>query len=1157
MLGVKYLYLLMKRSVDLGPSTDVEEGLEVSLERKTAFRRLYCLRYLNEYIPITINQEFFDKYPNIKGFHDYINCTLHNFSAIAKEEFTLSGKRASLWPGPGNRWAKNLTLVGFSDSEAAAIVQDAVNFGKAGSSSITWFNFFRPEQPREKSQGTRRVQEMYELRVSSTHVRAFHVAAGKSEDAQCWQRLKFESVPVTPSPDEANFEKKSRVDDAENEDLHEIALREAKKIIVDSEWYSKRVIDLDLLQSVSVSKTSEIDTFFDAKFCELIQLQKRVGQGRCHILEAGSMVFYSFPNFRGEGPKTAQRKALCVSAAMEAVSMDADVSASLCRREPELFSEGASKAGLQVGGTFNAEETAQIFGDANLTKSTQKVLLAALKSKGSNVFTPLRRLELMRSELAVKCVRSIMGMAETGTKGARKECKAVFLGQDLCEVAARMLRLAFKKNQYDTSFRLGDAEANRSEVVYVLSQDKGGDAIKGFVHMPAVADPCSIMNTRATWIIESHSANQKSKPNDHPLNWIKALDLCHGFFDFPIMLCIQAGEEFVFVPGHSVPPSREIPRVAASAEDRRALQDHKEGIRRGSAAEEESRRAASIPSSAMLISDEETFLGVRVTGGDAGDSLYFPFVEPPSSIKPVKVHNNRVLVCADLLSACADTGMVDTSNSSCLICDFTPAELKVAMRNPDAPLKLRTHESQAACFAEYMAQDRANKAAVHGVNGKSLYRNVAYKDRVPPVLHLDLGIINKFKELMEGHLEKVGAVDPAADDEIRKLSEEIDAFSVIIDDLLSHLESLMNKCPGLLGVEDDQPGTETRSKLDGAINGVLVEGDPFDAEPWCYVFQDALSLMEELQSAAERNRTEGDPRRDRGDSRLKTRGRREIEAAESKAVILDDTADKIDEVLADLLSALTSLQETQVEHNALDPSSEAGGPILAQFKRIIEDMHIVEESYWANCLNGNSARKFLHSSREIVTAVKGFMAEKGYREADIGVLDLHLAAMTPYSELSKLMRSTDMYSDAQIESIRQHARQFGEAFRAAHGIDSMFPKAHMAERHVPDAASRFRTLGRLSEEGGEAYHVGYKRAAALCRSIKNQEGRARATLRHMENKQNAGFFPRSVRRRISAKARAAAAAATPQAETPAPAPAPAPAPTPAPEAAALGAEADE
>ena len=77
----------------------------------------------------------------------------------------------------------------------------------------------------------------------------------------------------------------------------------------------------------------------------------------------------------------------------------------------------------------------------------------------------------------------------------------------------------------------------------------------------------------------------------------------------------------------------------------------------------------------------------------------------------------------------------------------------------------------------------------------------------------------------------------------------------------------------------------------------------------------------------------------------------------------------------------------------------------------------------------------------------------------------------------------------------------------------MFHKAHLVERHVPIIARRFGTIGKFSEEGGESVHVWYKRAALMCRTMRNSAARIRATLRQLESKQVAGEFKREIKRR--------------------------------------------
>ena len=82
---------------------------------------------------------------------------------------------------------------------------------------------------------------------------------------------------------------------------------------------------------------------------------------------------------------------------------------------------------------------------------------------------------------------------------------------------------------------------------------------------------------------------------------------------------------------------------------------------------------------------------------------------------------------------------------------------------------------------------------------------------------------------------------------------------------------------------------------------------------------------------------------------------------------------------------------------------------------------------------------------------------------------------------------------------------FGKAYRPANGIGilyvvlysvvSIFHKAHLVERHAPIIARRFETIDQLSEEGGELVNLWLKRAALMCRTMRDSAARIRATLR--------------------------------------------------------------
>lgn len=164
-------------------------------------------------------------------------------------------------------------------------------------------------------------------------------------------------------------------------------------------------------------------------------------------------------------------------------------------------------------------------------------------------------------------------------------------------------------------------------------------------------------------------------------------------------------------------------------------------------------------------------------------------------------------------------------------------------------------------------------------------------------------------------------------------------------------------------------------------------------------------------------------------------------------------------------------------------------------------------------MNGPSARRLIHLYDELHKRLRDAMVEGGYGNADLTKLNEHMAVWSYYSECSRLMRSTEMLTDAQLDLLSESAVGFGLAYRLANEVYSMFHKAHLVERHVPDIARRFGTIGKFSEEGGESAYVWYKKAAMMCRTMRNSAARIRATLRHLESKQVAGEFKREIKRR--------------------------------------------
>ena len=172
----------------------------------------------------------------------------------------------------------------------------------------------------------------------------------------------------------------------------------------------------------------------------------------------------------------------------------------------------------------------------------------------------------------------------------------------------------------------------------------------------------------------------------------------------------------------------------------------------------------------------------------------------------------------------------------------------------------------------------------------------------------------------------------------------------------------------------------------------------------------------------------------------------------------------------------------------------------------MSENNIFQESYHGGVLNDPSARRLIHLYNEVHERLRDAMVKGGYEDANLTKLNEHIEVWRFYSECSRLIRSTEMLTDAQLDLLSESCTEFGKAYRKANGDDSMFHKAHLVERHVPGVARRFGMIGKFSEEGGESVHVWNKKAAIMCRTIKNSAARSRASLRQLESKQVAGNF---------------------------------------------------
>ena len=111
------------------------------------------------------------------------------------------------------------------------------------------------------------------------------------------------------------------------------------------------------------------------------------------------------------------------------------------------------------------------------------------------------------------------------------------------------------------------------------------------------------------------------------------------------------------------------------------------------------------------------------------------------------------------------------------------------------------------------------------------------------MLHLDLGIGNKIKDLLRELLEKIGSKDPVAALRANELRDEIDCLAAVIDDSAGDLQNILDEHAA--GDREDL-GTSARAKTDEVLRQIesgeapVFEGGAADG-PWRLMFKLALT----------------------------------------------------------------------------------------------------------------------------------------------------------------------------------------------------------------------------------------------------------------------------------------------------------------------------
>jgi hypothetical protein len=1122
-------------------------------------QRLLDLPEFNGVIPLTRSESFFSAHRNIVGLHDFAYLDLKEFTTMTNEKNIESeaGPR-SIWPGKGQSWTSSLQLIGFSRKNVERVMQASITYNKC-----TWIwppalrdDIDMPESSNAIIDIVKRLcscdldafKELRRLHMllqkegrlhwkctrqrlllpstSSNFVDLMSPPAPKRTNPSGAQHQpgSSSSSEINPVPNAEELRPDLLVSEPEDVSRNELYLSKQdlfESFLLDNKIQRHERLFLDVHEIIS--RGALIPEEIEPLSSLLSSIKKTDVVEGLQSINVGSDTYFSFSHFRGTGKKTGQRQARILSHLLKLIGISQHGMSSFLRRHASEIKEALPAAHIEVGpARLNAEETAQI--QAGMSKSNYQSLAAQLNSRGHRVFAPWNQVKQLKEDNMNERVFVFETVGVSGTKGKEEECKMIVATQDVLTLLASELEVRLKNGDLISDFRLRDfpVDADFHDLPIALSQDSGQGSVKAFIHLVGVRGSCSAFKSRIPWMYDQASQTQKRKPNDAPSNWKKAIAETDGWTDMNELGVIQLEKRFCVVPWLAI-PSGAIPYVYALRQDIEALKSHRCGERIISVSQSEARRAACVRDSLVFLLEGNLCLGVRFVSEEVpGISVDVAYsFKRPVEVDPrhlgmanVRKYKVRAMICTDLLSFCAGAGCEHESPFICCLCNQSPSEFKKDSQNPDAPLVLRTLETQAQNLAAYNALPANKKKAVNGVNGVPCWpKGIPYSQVIAPPLHCDLGIINRLLKIIREFIAELEGQDPAAAARLRELEEDLIELASMLEDQVEALEFLLNESGKMSGL-DDQVGSVARAAVDELLSQNeekevpdLYDG-PVEDGPWETFFQASLIRQEELEVKATELRERG------ADRVIATRSTRQIQIDADAANKLELLAEEIDIATTDLLTTLTMEQEIRAELAQLARAHEIeAGPLQKALDEFMVENNIFQESYHGGQMNGPSARRLIHLHEEIHQRLRDAMLQGGYGDANLTKLNEHMQVWRHYSECSRLMRSTDMLSDAQLDLLSDSAIGFGKAYRQANGIGSMFHKAHLVERHVPGIARRFGTIGKFSEEGGESVHVWYKRAALMCRTMKNSAARIRATLRQLESKQVAGEFKREIKRR--------------------------------------------
>ena len=231
-----------------------------------------------------------------------------------------------------------------------------------------------------------------------------------------------------------------------------------------------------------------------------------------------------------------------------------------------------------------------------------------------------------------------------------------------------------------------------------------------------------------------------------------------------------------------------------------------------------------------------------------------------------------------------------------------------------------------------------------------------------------------------------------------------------------------------------------------------------------------------------------------------SRSKRQIGDDEKNAEELEEKGGTCNKRMKEIEAAVDSLKEAKEELDEIVRKMEArieeGGSALKIYKSTLAEFGVFEQRWWGGQLNGPDLRKLMALIRKILAKLKARLLELKFPEEKIDAfVELHAAPMELLSRIGELSRACRMLAEPEIEELCKGCVEYGAMVRKNFPDESITPKLHYLESHVPRDVRRFGTVGLFACEGGESVHPRWKQAAISCRCVQNPEARLRATQR--------------------------------------------------------------